>query len=112
MPKSRSSKPRRSSAKGRRPVPISTLNAQRSTLNPRRSLWIGGMALVVVLCGLGGVTRLAALGRARTPPEFNSPAAFARLRAQCDFGPRVPGTPGHARCLEYLVNALKETTSD
>src|SRR5262249_2416920 len=44
--------------------------------------------------------------------EFNSPAAFARLRAQCDFGPRVPGTPGHARCLEYLVNALKETTSD
>ncbi|MBN1464461.1 M28 family peptidase [candidate division KSB1 bacterium] len=30
------------------------------------------------------------------------------LRAQCDFGPRNPGSPGHRQCREYLVAQLKK----
>jgi len=30
------------------------------------------------------------------------------LRAQCDFGPRVPGTTAHKRCLEYFVGELRK----
>jgi hypothetical protein len=39
--------------------------------------------------------------------SFSAVAAWGRLKEQCDFGPRAPGTDGHARCLEYLTNTLK-----
>jgi glutaminyl-peptide cyclotransferase len=43
--------------------------------------------------------------------RFNGEAAFQRLKEQCDFGPRVPGTEGHARCLEYLASTLTPLAS-
>jgi Peptidase family M28 len=45
-------------------------------------------------------------------PEFNSDSAFAFVKAQCDFGPRVPGTKSHAACADYLVGKLKQYTPD
>ena len=33
--------------------------------------------------------------------------AFGYLTAQCDLGPRDPGSAGHAACLEYLVAELQ-----
>jgi Zn-dependent M28 family amino/carboxypeptidase len=33
-------------------------------------------------------------------------AAFAHLVAQCEFGPRTPGSPGHAACLTYIKETL------
>lgn len=53
-----------------------------------------------------------ALAAARVAPpvgsegRFNGEAAFQKLKEQCDFGPRTPGTEGHTRCLDYLVDAL------
>jgi hypothetical protein len=53
-----------------------------------------------------------ALAAATAPPStgsearFNGEAAFQKLKEQCDFGPRTPGTEGHTRCLDYLVRAL------
>lgn len=41
------------------------------------------------------------------PPSFNSDSAFAFVKAQVDFGPRVPGTGAHAKCAEYLAAKLK-----
>jgi hypothetical protein len=38
---------------------------------------------------------------------FDGAVAFRRLKEQCDFGPRVPGTEAHTRCKSYLVEALK-----
>ena len=42
-----------------------------------------------------------------TSPEFNSDSAYAYTKAQVDFGPRIPSTPAHAKCAEYLVAKLK-----
>ena len=39
-------------------------------------------------------------------PSFNADSAYAFLKAQVDFGPRVPGTKAHAACAEYLVSKL------
>lgn len=40
-------------------------------------------------------------------PDFNADSAYAYIKAQVDFGPRVPGTPSHAKCADYLVAKLK-----
>ncbi|MCE3279812.1 MAG: hypothetical protein K0S44_2003 [Bacteroidetes bacterium] len=40
-------------------------------------------------------------------PEFNSDSAYAFIKAQVDFGPRVPGTTAHAKCADYLSSKLK-----
>ncbi len=44
--------------------------------------------------------------------EFNADSAYRNVKAQVDFGPRIPGTDGHARCAEYLVSELKRYGSD
>ncbi len=40
-------------------------------------------------------------------PDFNADSAYSFVKAQVDFGPRIPGTPAHAKCAEYLVAKLK-----
>ena len=52
----------------------------------------------------GGETGL----RAVEIPEFNGEAAHRLLVQQVDFGPRVPGTEGHARQLEWMTSYLRE----
>lgn len=42
-----------------------------------------------------------------TRVTFDGNGALALTRQQCDFGPRVPGTPAHAQCAEWLMNDLK-----
>lgn len=38
--------------------------------------------------------------------EFNADSAYRNVEVQVDFGPRVPGTEGHAHCAKYLVEEL------
>ncbi|MBI9033486.1 MAG: M28 family peptidase [Bacteroidales bacterium] len=45
-------------------------------------------------------------------PEFNADSAFEFVKAQCDFGPRVPGTQEHKDCASYLSNQLKKYTTN
>jgi len=45
-------------------------------------------------------------------PEFNADSAYAYVKAQVDFGPRVPNTKTHDACASYLTNKLKEYTSN
>jgi Zn-dependent M28 family amino/carboxypeptidase len=40
-------------------------------------------------------------------PVFNADSAYSFIKAQVDFGPRVPGTPAHAKCADYLVKKLQ-----
>ncbi len=40
-------------------------------------------------------------------PDFNADSAYAFTKAQVDFGPRVPGTPEHAKCAEWIVAKMK-----
>lgn len=40
-------------------------------------------------------------------PDFNADSAYSFVKAQVDFGPRVPGTAAHAKCADYLTAKLK-----
>ncbi|MBC6109157.1 M28 family peptidase [Pedobacter fastidiosus] len=40
-------------------------------------------------------------------PDFNADSAYAYVKTQVDFGPRIPGTMAHQKCAEYLVSKLK-----
>jgi len=40
-------------------------------------------------------------------PKFNEDSAYSFIKAQVDFGPRVPGTNSHAKCAEYFVSKFK-----
>ena len=41
-------------------------------------------------------------------PAFDENAAFALLKQQVAFGPRVPGSPGHQKQLDWMVQYLKQ----
>ncbi len=60
------------------------------------SVKLGILFLVGLLygCGLG------------SPPEFDGKEALGYLTDQCDLGPRNPGSEGHQRCKEYLLDML------
>lgn len=42
-----------------------------------------------------------------TAPDFNSDSAYAYVKAQVDFGPRIPGSSAHTKCADYLMSKLK-----
>jgi hypothetical protein len=39
--------------------------------------------------------------------QFDADGALELARQQCEFGPRVPGTPQHAKCAEWLTTTLQ-----
>lgn len=41
-------------------------------------------------------------------PAFDADSAFAFVKAQTDFGPRVPNTQAHERCADYLISHLHQ----
>ena len=41
-----------------------------------------------------------------TLPEFNADSAYAFVKAQTDFGPRVPNSKAHIDCGDYLINKM------
>ena len=40
-------------------------------------------------------------------PVFNPDSAYAFVEQQMNFGPRVPGTPGHKECKEWIIKEMK-----
>ena len=43
----------------------------------------------------------------RDVPEFSGERTFELLKKQVAFGPRVPNTPAHAACLNWMVDFLR-----
>jgi glutaminyl-peptide cyclotransferase len=41
-------------------------------------------------------------------PDFKADSAYAYIKAQVDFGPRIPNTAAHKACGDYLVSRLKQ----
>ena len=39
--------------------------------------------------------------------QYDGGSALELCRQQCEFGPRVPGTPAHAKCAEWLMTTLQ-----
>ena len=48
----------------------------------------------------------------RIVPTFNPDSAYQYVKAQCDFGPRVPGTEAHTACLQYFVEQFSRFGAD
>jgi hypothetical protein len=41
-----------------------------------------------------------------TVPAFNADSAYNYTKEQVDFGPRIPGTEAHKKCLDFIVAEL------
>ncbi len=39
---------------------------------------------------------------------FNADSAYSYIKKQVDFGPRIPGTEAHKKCLQFFINTLKK----
>ena len=100
---------------------LRTSNCELRTANFGHRSPIVGLALLGLGVGVGGCAdgngenRGAGVGGSaaitpaeRVAPEFDADAAFALLERQVAFGPRVPGTPGHAAQLEWMTSYLRE----
>ena len=48
----------------------------------------------------------------RVVPTFNADSAYQYVKAQCDFGPRVPGSEAHLACLAYFVEQFNAFGAD
>jgi len=64
------------------------------------------MPLVVVACDAGDSRGSIATIRVERP-SFNADRAFQDLERQVAFGPRIPGSAGHAEQLEWLETELR-----
>ena len=45
-------------------------------------------------------------------PDFNADSAYLYVKQQVDFGPRVPNTPAHEKCADFLVQKLQQYCKD
>ena len=45
-------------------------------------------------------------------PGFDEDHAFEYLVAQCDFGPRNPGSDGYYACLDFIITELDQSADD
>lgn len=66
------------------------------------------VALVVFLVAGGCSDRDESGGKPRADSPFNAQRAFTLLEQQVAFGPRIPGTPGHQRQLEWMQQLLRD----
>ncbi len=46
------------------------------------------------------------------PPGFDGTAAFSLLKEQVEIGPRYPGSQGHAKLQEWIVNNIEKYADD
>lgn len=81
----------------------------------KRALSVTVVCLVAVAFSCGGQQGTqAGSGRATTPGKaaFDAASAYDFVKKQVEFGPRVPGTPAHAACADWLVKTLRQWTPD
>ncbi len=73
------------------------------------ALALAALTLVTGGCKRSGGTTEGGTATIESPaPPFDANAAFDLLKQQVAFGPRVPGTPGHQRQLDWMVAFLKQ----
>ena len=62
------------------------------------------MRLIIIVF----IISMANLGCETVMPIFNEDKAFNHLLAQCEFGPRNPGSDGHMKTKIYILNFVQE----
>lgn len=45
-------------------------------------------------------------------PSFNADSAYAHIKTQVEFGPRIPGSEAHEQCAEFIVQKLKSYNAE
>jgi glutaminyl-peptide cyclotransferase len=81
---------------------------ERSTSRPRRALHAAALTLALLIaggCQSHPVAHASSPGAVEFP-AFDMDRAFGYLKAQCDFGPRVPNTQAHDDCRDYIIKEL------
>lgn len=76
---------------------------------------MAGLATAMISCKTPGKAKVdPAVAETTTleVPAFSTDSAMAYLKAQTDFGPRVPGTQAHKECGDYLVERLTAFGAD
>ena len=84
-------------------MPHARSSAAANGLRPRalRARWV-----VALACGAALVGCRAGADAPAPRPPLDGEAALALVHRQLDFGPRIPGTPGHAAQLAWMVARL------
>lgn len=66
-------------------------------------------SLIAVSCSdTENPQRLNFAEQGRAVPEFNADSAFRFIEQQVQFGPRNPGSAGHTKTKEYLIDKLRD----
>jgi hypothetical protein len=76
----------------------------------KNKFWLLGLLILVWSCDSTETkTENETTALATKPyPTFSADSAYAFVQKQVDFGPRVPGTPGHVATKTWLISKLKE----
>ncbi|MBO4574967.1 MAG: M28 family peptidase [Bacteroidales bacterium] len=75
----------------------------------KKILLILGIILAFISCENSNKPQQASQQPAKknvTVPAFSGDSAYYFVKAQCDFGPRVPGSEAHEDCAEWLTATL------
>ena len=72
------------------------------------------LAALLTACGSTGASTASTsatdtVTAQKSQVTFDASGALELTRQQCEFGPRVPGTPAHSQCAEWLVARLQES---
>jgi glutaminyl-peptide cyclotransferase len=105
--------PQRGAAQARGQAPAAARGNRARARRPSSAIaWRQARVPTILLVAVIAMGALWYTGHALSerPPRFDGEAAFQRLKEQCDFGPRVPGTEAHRKCRVYLVGAVKMLT--
>lgn len=82
-------------------------------LNMKMTLLYIVLAAIMTACGnTGSGTQADSSGEdtqqtSTAKNAFDGNGALELTRQQCDFGPRVPGSPAHAKCADWLMTTLQ-----
>lgn len=71
---------------------------------------IGGIAVACASTGKGAGTPSQGHETASETLHFDGTKAYALLKAQCDFGPRYPGSEAHKKTRDWIVAQAKQYT--
>lgn len=91
-------------------------------MNPLRYNIATSMAALILFVGCsansGSTSECAGSSTSGSPsedtaiPTFNRDSAMAMLKTQTDFGPRVPGSDAHSKCVDFITSRLKNLGAD
>ncbi len=78
----------------------------------KNKIW-AGLFLLLALCACDDRKKTTAVQEEQAPvvtvkaPAFNADSAYFFVEKQVRFGPRVPNTPTHRQCGDYLISTLR-----